>query len=460
MIGRLRAFLSNYSLARRATLTTVLTLVAMLTLAGVALASVFLKGRIEESRVSSLTQANVASSTISAAMRFGGYDVIAEALRVFDTGGGHDSAAVYDRSGRLRAELVSPGENNFPVDIAALATWGSGLSEAKPVQYALRDEQSSDRTTALGTLVINPNQRSLRDGVLRALTILGAILVITALSGWLVAKALSKALLKPVEDLSEWAEEVSASRNLLAPAPRGGGREVNRLTSSFEALIAQVAEQNRELKRKQYELKASNEHLETIAFSDALTGLPNRAMLDATLTSLLAKANGSGTPLALLFIDLDDLKAINDARGRPQGDAALLATAARIRRALRSSDCLARVAGDEFAVVTANINGVNDAVKLGERLTVWLGIALPDDEWTLPLRVSIGVAVFPDHGDDVTSLMQAADWAMYAAKSLPQDESIRVAAAVTVGMRAPVLQPGTSNVIAMPVHGRRTPNVK
>ena len=72
MLG-LRRFLSNYSLARRATLATVLTLVAMLSLAGVALASLFLKGQIDESRVSALTQANVASSTMSAAMRFGGY---------------------------------------------------------------------------------------------------------------------------------------------------------------------------------------------------------------------------------------------------------------------------------------------------------------------------------------------------------------------------------------------------
>jgi len=290
--------------------------------------------------------------------------------------------------------------------------------------------------------------------------ILAVVLVFTALAGWLVAKALSRALLRPVEELSEWAEEVSASRNLLAPAPRGGGREVNRLTSSFEALILQVAEQNRELKRKQYELKATNEHLESIAFSDALTGLPNRAMLDATLKTMLAKANGSGTPLAVLFIDLDELKEINDAHGHSQGDAALVATAARVRRALRSSDFLARLAGDEFVVVTTNLTSVSDAVKLGERLTVWLGIALPEDEWAHPVRASIGVAVFPDHGDDATNLMQAADWAMYNAKALSQDESIRVAAAVPLAMRASVLKSGATNVIAMPIHGRKSPSGK
>lgn len=455
-----RHFLSNYSLARRATLATVLTLVTMLSLAGAALAWLFLKGQIDESRVSALTQANVASSTMSAAIRFGGYEVIAEALRVFDTGVGHDSAAVYDRAGHLRAAMVAPGETAFPPQIVDLKSWGSGVAESKPVQYDLQDDAGRDSKGSLGTLVVNPNQRTLRDGMSSALLILGTVLAITTLAGWAVARAFSRALLRPVEELSLWAEEVSASRNLLARAPRGGGREVNRLTSSFEALIVQVAEQNRELKRKQYELKASNAHLESIAFSDALTGLPNRAMFESTLKTLLANANSAGTPLAILFIDLNDMKAINDAQGRAQGDAALQATAARLRRALRSSDFLARLADDEFVVITPNLAGVTDAVKLGERLTVWLGIALPEDKWAHSLRASIGVAVFPDHGDDVVNLMQAADWAMYNAKALSQDESIRVAAAVPFAARGSGLRGQSSNVIAMPTQGRKAPSGK
>jgi diguanylate cyclase (GGDEF)-like protein len=158
-----------------------------------------------------------------------------------------------------------------------------------------------------------------------------------------------------------------------------------------------------------------------------------------------------------VFIDLDHLKVINDVHGHSQGDAALQATAARVRRALRSSDFLARLAGDEFVVVTPNVSSVDDAVKLGERLTVWLGIALPEDEWAHPVRASVGVAVFPDHGNDVESLMQAADWAMYKAKALSQDESIRVAAAVPLSLRVAMLKSEASNVIAMPTHGRKSP---
>jgi diguanylate cyclase (GGDEF)-like protein len=258
-----------------------------------------------------------------------------------------------------------------------------------------------------------------------------------------------------VAELTAWAEEVSASRNLSARAPRGGGLEVNQLASSFETLIAQMAEQNRELKRKQYELRASNTHLETMAYSDALTGLPNRPLFESRLQSSINAANAAGKSLAVLFIDLDNLKAINDHHGHAQGDAALRATAARIRRALRNADFLARLAGDEFVIISPNVTSSTDALKLGERLTVWLGISLPEDQWAQPLRASIGVAVFPDHGDDMATLIHAADMAMYRAKALPDDDSIRVVGATAIA-RSSLTRPSVSNVITLSGHGRKS----
>lgn len=446
---------SGYSLARRAMLATVATLIGILLLAGLALSAYFLKAQIDDSRVTALTRANVASSTVSAAVRFGGYDVIVESLRVFDTGPGHDSVAVYDRAGQLIAELVAPGEVRFPKEVSGVQVLATDLLSARAVQYALPDEASGKSGSLLGTLVVNPNQKALRAAVASALTVVGIVLAVASIAGVLVAQRLSRSLLLPVAELTAWAEEVSASRNLSAPAPRGGGLEVNQLTTSFETLITQIAEQNRELKRKQYELKASNTHLETMAYSDSLTGLPNRPLFESTLQDSLSKANIAGKPLALLFIDLDNLKAINDQYGHAQGDAALRATAARIRRALRSADFLARLAGDEFVIISPNVSSISDALKLGERLTVWLGISLPEDQWAQPIRASIGVAVFPDHGDDIAALIHAADMAMYRAKALPQDDSIRVVAATSTA-RTSLTRPTVSNVITLSSHGRKS----
>ena len=453
----IRRFFASYALARRATFATVATLVAMLLLAGLTLAGLFARDQIEQGRIAALTQANVASSTVTAALRFGGKDVIEESLRVFDSGPDPDSAAVYDPQGRLLAEVVAQGEAKFPALLTANSGSGSRAAFAvRPIQLALRDDQVSNSTVILGTLVVNPNQHSLDAAFSRALTVLAIVLVITLIAGIWIARILSQAMLRPVADLTAWAEAVTASRNLTAPAPRGGGLEVDRLTTSIESLIAQLAEQNRELKRKQYELKAHNEHLESMAFTDSLTGLPNRAMFEATLTTEIKSASALGKRFTVLFVDLDHLKAINDAHGHAQGDAALRATAARIRRALRGSDFLARLAGDEFVIVSVNIANAADAVKLGERLTVWLGISLPEDEWTQPIRASIGVTVFPDHGTDAQSLIHAADQAMYRAKALPADDSIRVIQASQSPRVSSAKAGSYSNVINLPAQGRKS----
>lgn len=450
----LRDHLARYSLATLLTLATIATVVGMLLLTGLTFAALLLRSQLDDRRDTAITQANVAASTVSAAMRFGGRDVIAEALRVFDTGPSHDSVAVYDRNGKLVAELIAPGESQFPAAINALPARASSLLDVAPVRHVLRDEFSANGTAALGTLVVNPNQQVLSTAVTRVLGILAAVLVVASVVGFVIARLFSRAILRPVADLTKWAEEVAVTRNLSAPAPRGHGPEVYRLTESFEALIAQVAEQNRELKRKQYELKTANAHLESLAYSDALTGLPNRSMFEGTLATLLNRANSGGRQLALIFIDLDDLKSINDRYGHAQGDAALRATSARIRRALRGTDFLARLAGDEFVVISPNVSSESDAVKLGERLTVWLGIALPEDQWAKPIRTSIGVAVFPDHAEDAAALIQAADLATYKAKALPADDSIRVVKAAATSR--PAARATTSNVIALPAQGRKT----
>jgi len=183
---------------------------------GLALAALFAKDQIEQSRVAALTQASVASSTVSAALRFGGCDVIAESLRVFDSGPDPDSAAVCGRQGRLLGEFGAHGEPKFPLTLADAADRNVGVLTAKPIQLALRDYQISNTPAMLGTLVANPNQRSLNGTFSRALTMLGLVLVITAMLGIWIARLLSVAMLRPVADLTASAEQVSKSRNLQA----------------------------------------------------------------------------------------------------------------------------------------------------------------------------------------------------------------------------------------------------
>lgn len=153
-----------------------------------------------------------------------------------------------------------------------------------------------------------------------------------------------------------------------------------------------------------------------LARSDALTGLANRRRFDERLREALYAAAQTCRPLALLFIDLDGFKAINDSLGHTAGDRLLQAIGDRLRDTVRGSDTVARLGGDEFAVVLADIH--RDAVVAGlcERLLRAISKPVRLGEREASVGASIGVSLFPDHGNSTASLIQAADHAMYQVK--------------------------------------------
>jgi diguanylate cyclase (GGDEF)-like protein len=158
-----------------------------------------------------------------------------------------------------------------------------------------------------------------------------------------------------------------------------------------------------------------------IAYRDALTGVANRRQFDATLKRELShRSQPTGrpaaeeSPLALLLLDLDDLKGINDNHGHPVGDAVLRQVAERAESILRSTDTLARIGGDEFAVIAPGAHG-EGARLMGEAIRSAIGTHYSDSGTPAP-SASVGWAVFPDDGEDVESLIRAADERMLMSK--------------------------------------------
>ncbi|HVF64926.1 MAG TPA: GGDEF domain-containing protein [Casimicrobiaceae bacterium] len=156
--------------------------------------------------------------------------------------------------------------------------------------------------------------------------------------------------------------------------------------------------------------------LEREANHDLLTSLPNRRFFLEWLSYALAQARRDGRKIALLYIDLDGFKTVNDRHGHRRGDAALAAIAERLRSTKREGDLLARIGGDEFALAAPNARDGHEMAALGERLLASLTDGQAPQLSDVPLGASIGIAFYPDDANDVPGLLAAADAAMYAAK--------------------------------------------
>ena len=252
---------------------------------------------------------------------------------------------------------------------------------------------------------------------------LGFLLVTTMMARWIGA---------PLLALSDTARRLQAGDpDARFPAERGY-REARQLTGAFHSLVDDLTLHQRELtalaqqleqrvQDRTAELSQANSLLETLAMTDALTGLANRRHFGEQLAKEVVRAAAMAKPVALLTLDIDHFKAINDQYGHPAGDAVLRKVALLLEEQVRGSDLLARVGGEEFAVLAVEAP-LGEAVQLGERLRAAVADAAPISVGRsgVKVTVSVGVAVLRPGADDTLHaperLMSAADAALYSAK--------------------------------------------
>jgi diguanylate cyclase (GGDEF)-like protein/PAS domain S-box-containing protein len=166
------------------------------------------------------------------------------------------------------------------------------------------------------------------------------------------------------------------------------------------------------------ELRASQDRLDFEAHHDALTGLPNRVLFHDRLEQVLARAHRHGEGVALLFIDLDHFKVVNDTLGHETGDLLLQEVAQRLVGCLREEDTVARMGGDEFVVIQQGITQPGEAGLLVTRLLREVSQPLALAGHNMAVSLSVGISLYPQDGEDVSTLLKNADTAMYRAKEL------------------------------------------
>ncbi len=310
--------------------------------------------------------------------------------------------------------------------------WGDGLDYL--TGYARTGLDPEAPTVGWRVLVREPRAVAMAEvrGLRRTLTAVVAVLALLSIAAALL---LARKISAPLHALAEAATVMRTGLTVVRLPQLGGYREAQQLSTALSGLFEQVGERERELREladtlerrveaRTQELHSANNELERLSVTDSLTGLNNRRYFDTQLAHEMQRARQQLQPLSLLLIDLDHFKRINDTHGHPAGDRVLQLVADLLDQGLRPTDAIARIGGEEFAVIAAGAD-LAQASALAERLRRRVAGASPLEigRLELPISVSIGVASVWLADGDATALEAAAerlytqaDMALYRAK--------------------------------------------
>jgi diguanylate cyclase (GGDEF)-like protein len=244
-----------------------------------------------------------------------------------------------------------------------------------------------------------------------------AILIVMVIVSALLLVSISL----PVRRLTA-ATRLLASGDRTVRAPRGGSAEIDELAESFNTMADRIAQAESDLRAHQAELERHvaerTQQLHHLAHHDPLTQLPNRRQLAGRLAGALARARQTGRRVALLFVDMDNFKSLNDTLGHNFGDRVLQGIAERLQAAAGPNSLVARLGGDEFTLLIEELRTVEEAERRAAALVATLQQPLRIEGRALATTASVGASLFPDHADDPEGLLRAADVALFRAKEL------------------------------------------
>ena len=315
----------------------------------------------------------------------------------------------------------------FPVRIRDPRDRRIYVSETWPPPSAMQNALVAEHVLAIKTgepalkIAVMRDVELLQQGLARTRWLVMVLAIATTLLGVIIALyILEKTTLQPLNSLARQLRRVGSNKDHLGEQVQTSGiAEIRELSADFNQMA-------RELGR----LYGSLEHM---AFTDPLTNLPNRARFRDSLEESVRQHTVAHQPFALFLMDLDRFKAVNDTLGHQIGDLLLQEVSTRLRGVLRESDTVARLdnetilgldgkmvarlGGDEFAAILPRVNSIDDASAVARKLLLSMQEPFLVRGHAISIGISIGVALYPQHGDDIDTLMQRADAAMYFAKN-------------------------------------------
>jgi diguanylate cyclase (GGDEF)-like protein len=354
--------------------------------------------------------------------------------------------------GRRRSHLTAP-------IFAGLNPLDKGLTRDQFGAAMLKPEGEASYFV-IGYLHLATSGRALLSDLGPDLALAGALCAVLVLLCGVASVRLTRKVTAPLSRLAEAADEMAAGR-LKQPVDIQGGGEIRDIAHILNGMIgglstyktqmdtdhhllsmkveertAQLSRRNEELNKAIEEVTETKNRMRQMAYYDSLTALPNRRLFSEQLDLLLKLGRRDGEQLALLFLDLDNFKRINDSLGHNAGDQLLRAVATRLSGCVRESDLVAfdsdsgpsidvsRLGGDEFTVVLNRIDSSDSVAAVARRLLDELVAPIQIDGHELVITPSIGIAISPGDAEDVEGLLKAADTAMYHAKAMGKNNFV------------------------------------
>lgn len=345
--------------------------------------------------------ARTVAYTVEPAVLFGDGEAIRQGIVSVAAGRGIEQVEVRDSQGQLLAEWQSPQQGA----LAALSRAANPLFWPNPaIDQIHRGEEHIAEVRIYGN-----SEGILRYGLAGTIIAL-ACLGLTVVATRILARKLQSEVVRPLEHVAEVAHAVRRDRAFERRVPASGIAEIDRFGRDFNALLA-------ELQGWHAGLTSENQQLAWRANHDGLTGLGNRQMFETTLSAAIHQAQRDGSALAVLYLDIDRFKSINDEHGHASGDAALVAVSERLRAAVRQRDLAFRLGGDEFAVLLAPVSGRDQAGMVVERIRHEMAPPFRlASGMQIAARLSAGIAMFPEDGESGDALLRKADARMYRDK--------------------------------------------
>jgi diguanylate cyclase (GGDEF)-like protein len=401
------------------------------------------------------TMANIIAANSSAALLFSDPDAAQETLGFLKSQQHIQAAAIYSMNEREFASYIKPGtELELPaadLQNENILFWSNYVESFTHIIY---------EGEKIGTVYLRSDMDIIHDRLIRLLGIVAVVLTASLLVTFILSAQLQRIITDPLLRLSAIARQVSTEKNYSVRVIGKGKDELGNLISDFNTMLDEiqlrdselvehrlkleerVVKRTRELESANAQLEISKEQAESVAsrmeyhaHHDSLTGLPNRVLLNDRITSELTHARRQQSNAALLFLDLDRFKIINDSLGHAVGDQLLRAIARRLNDCVREEDTVARLGGDEFMVLLPRISGSADAGRIAMKIIERLVDPISCNGHELHITTSIGISIFPYDGTDAETLIKHADISMYRAKELGRNKAVYYTAEMNAGSR-------------------------